>query len=165
MRVLVVEDEPRLARALQRGLMAEGYAVDLAADGLTGLEAARHEGYDAVVLDIMLPGLSGYRIVRDDIRVEEFIQDVRLCVRPVNCFEVTPDQRLVLLCGQRFLPPDRSDSGMSVSYLVMATFEAFDCRSIRSESQAAKPGDSTSPTRIRRNTSRTPGTAATARTA
>ncbi|OLB66727.1 MAG: DNA-binding response regulator [Actinobacteria bacterium 13_2_20CM_2_72_6] len=64
MRVLVVEDEPRLARALQRGLMAEGYAVDLAADGLTGLEAARHEGYDAVVLDIMLPGLSGYRIVR-----------------------------------------------------------------------------------------------------
>jgi len=64
MRVLVVEDEPRLARALQRGLNAEGYAVDLAADGLTGLEAARHEGYDAVVLDIMLPGLSGYRIVR-----------------------------------------------------------------------------------------------------
>jgi two-component system, OmpR family, response regulator len=64
MRVLVVEDEPRLAKALQRGLAAEGYAVDLAADGLTGLEAARHEGYDAVVLDIMLPGLSGYRIVR-----------------------------------------------------------------------------------------------------
>src|SRR2546429_723365 len=64
MRVLVVEDEPRLARALQRDLNAEGYAVDLAADGLTGLEAARHEGYDAVVLDIMLPGLSGYRIVR-----------------------------------------------------------------------------------------------------
>jgi DNA-binding response OmpR family regulator len=64
MRVLVVEDEPRLARALQRGLTAEGYAVDLAADGLQGLEAARHEGYDAVVLDIMLPSLSGYRIVR-----------------------------------------------------------------------------------------------------
>jgi DNA-binding response OmpR family regulator len=64
MRVLVVEDEPRLAKALQRGLAAEGYVVDLAADGLTGLEAARHEGYDAVVLDIMLPGLSGYRIVR-----------------------------------------------------------------------------------------------------
>ena len=62
--MLVVEDEPRLARALQRGLTAEGYAVDLAADGLAGLEAARHEGYDAVVLDIMLPGLSGYRIVR-----------------------------------------------------------------------------------------------------
>src|SRR5689334_13300233 len=64
MRVLVVEDEPRLARALQRGLAAEGYVVDVAADGMTGLEAARHEGYDAVVLDIMLPRLSGYRIVQ-----------------------------------------------------------------------------------------------------
>ncbi len=64
MRVLVVEDEARLARALQRGLSAEGYAVDLAADGPSGLEAARHGEYDAVVLDIMLPGLSGYRVVR-----------------------------------------------------------------------------------------------------
>jgi two-component system, OmpR family, response regulator len=69
MRLLVVEDEPRLARALQRGLTAEGYVVDLAGDGPTGLETARHGEYDAVVLDIMLPGLSGYRIVqalRDD---------------------------------------------------------------------------------------------------
>lgn len=64
MRLLVVEDEPRLARALQRGLAAEGYVVDIAADGPSGLEAARHEAYDAVVLDIMLPGLSGYRIVQ-----------------------------------------------------------------------------------------------------
>jgi DNA-binding response OmpR family regulator len=63
-RLLVVEDEPRLGRALQRGLAAEGYVVDLVADGPTGLEAARHEGYDAVVLDIMLPRLSGYRIVQ-----------------------------------------------------------------------------------------------------
>ncbi|HEX6497558.1 MAG TPA: response regulator transcription factor [Micromonosporaceae bacterium] len=64
MRVLVVEDEPRLARALQRGLAAEGYAVDVAADGATGLEAARHDGYDAVILDVMLPRLSGYRVVK-----------------------------------------------------------------------------------------------------
>jgi two-component system OmpR family response regulator len=63
-RLLVVEDEPRLARALQRGLAAEGYVVDIAADGVAGLEAARHEGYDAVVLDIMLPRLSGYRVVK-----------------------------------------------------------------------------------------------------
>src|SRR5258707_1891725 len=63
-RLLVVEDEPRLARALQRGLAAEGYVVDLADDGLAGLEAARHEGYDAVVLDIMLPRLNGYRIIQ-----------------------------------------------------------------------------------------------------
>jgi DNA-binding response OmpR family regulator len=63
-RLLVVEDEPRLARALQRGLGAEGYVVDLAADGVTGLDAARHEAYDAVVLDIMLPRLNGYRIIQ-----------------------------------------------------------------------------------------------------
>jgi DNA-binding response OmpR family regulator len=63
-RVLVVEDEARLATALQRGLQAEGFAVDLAGDGITGLDLARHGGYDAMILDVMLPGLSGYRIVR-----------------------------------------------------------------------------------------------------
>jgi DNA-binding response OmpR family regulator len=60
----VVEDEPRLARALQRGLSGEGYAVELCADGMTALETLRHEAYDAVILDIMLPRLSGYRVVR-----------------------------------------------------------------------------------------------------
>jgi DNA-binding response OmpR family regulator len=64
MRLLVVEDEARLATALQRGLQAEGFAVDVAADGPSGLELARHGGYDAMVLDVMLPGLSGYRVVR-----------------------------------------------------------------------------------------------------
>jgi DNA-binding response OmpR family regulator len=63
-RILVVEDEPRLGRALQRGLSAEGYLVDLAIDGVAGLDAARHESYDVVILDIMLPQLSGYRVVR-----------------------------------------------------------------------------------------------------
>jgi DNA-binding response OmpR family regulator len=64
MRLLVVEDEARLAVALQRGLQAEGFAVDLAADGPTGLDLARHGEYDAMILDVMLPGLSGYRVVR-----------------------------------------------------------------------------------------------------
>ena len=64
MRLLVVEDEARLASALRRGLMAEGFAVDLAADGQEGLELARHGGYDAMILDVMLPKLSGYRVVR-----------------------------------------------------------------------------------------------------
>jgi len=63
-RILVVEDEPRLGRALQRGLTAEGYLVDLAIDGIAGLDAARNESYDVVILDIMLPQLSGYRVVR-----------------------------------------------------------------------------------------------------
>ncbi len=64
MRLLVVEDETRLASALQRGLQAEGFAVDVAGDGPNGLELARHGGYDAMILDIMLPGLSGYRVVQ-----------------------------------------------------------------------------------------------------
>ncbi|RZU54629.1 DNA-binding response OmpR family regulator [Krasilnikovia cinnamomea] len=64
MRVLVVEDEARLAAALQRGLQAEGFAVDVTGDGQDGLELARHGGYDAMILDVMLPRLSGYRVVR-----------------------------------------------------------------------------------------------------
>ncbi|MFF4342739.1 response regulator transcription factor [Kitasatospora sp. NPDC001540] len=62
MRVLVVEDERRLAAALQRGLRAEGFAVDLAHDGEEGLWAATEHDYDAIVLDIMLPRLNGYRV-------------------------------------------------------------------------------------------------------
>jgi len=70
MRLLVVEDEARLAHALRRGLTAEGFAVDLAVDGAAGLAAARDEDYDAVLLDVMLPRLSGYDVVRS-LRAEE----------------------------------------------------------------------------------------------
>ena len=70
MRVLVVEDERRLAAAVKRGLEAEGFVVDLAHDGVSGLHLAREGGYDSVVLDIMLPGLSGYRVCAQ-LRAEE----------------------------------------------------------------------------------------------
>ncbi|WP_089015645.1 response regulator transcription factor [Micromonospora inositola] len=70
MRLLVVEDESRLAAALQRGLQAEGFAVDVAPTGPDGLNAARHGDYDAMILDVMLPGLSGYEVVRR-LRTEE----------------------------------------------------------------------------------------------
>jgi DNA-binding response OmpR family regulator len=69
-RLLVVEDEARLATALQRGLQAEGFVVDVAGTGPEGLELARHGGYDAMILDVMLPGLSGYRVVRQ-LRAEQ----------------------------------------------------------------------------------------------
>ena len=62
MRVLVVEDERRLAAAVRRGLSAEGFAVDVAYDGEDGLHSAREGDYDAVVLDLMLPKISGYRV-------------------------------------------------------------------------------------------------------
>ena len=63
-RLLVVEDEARLAAALSRGLQAEGFVVDVTKTGPEGLEAASFGDYDAVLLDIMLPGLSGYEVVR-----------------------------------------------------------------------------------------------------
>ncbi|CAN5182840.1 response regulator transcription factor [soil metagenome] len=62
MRVLVVEDEKRLAAGLRNGLEAEGFAVDVALDGTDGLWMAREHPYDAIVLDIMLPGVNGYKI-------------------------------------------------------------------------------------------------------
>ena len=62
MRVLVVEDEKRLAAGLKRGLEAEGFAVDVALDGTDGLWMAREHPYDVLVLDVMLPGVNGYRI-------------------------------------------------------------------------------------------------------
>jgi two-component system OmpR family response regulator len=62
MRVLVVEDEPRLAASLKSGLQAEGFAVDLAPDGREGLWFARENPYDVILLDIMLPVLNGYKV-------------------------------------------------------------------------------------------------------
>ena len=62
MRVLVVEDETTLAEGLRRGLEAEGFAADVAHDGVDGLHMARERPYDAIVLDIMLPGMNGYRV-------------------------------------------------------------------------------------------------------
>ena len=62
MRVLVVDDEKRLARSLRVGLEAEGFAVDVAHDGTDGLWLARENEYDAIVLDLMLPGINGYKV-------------------------------------------------------------------------------------------------------
>ena len=70
MRLLVIEDEARLAHALRRGLVSDGFTVEVAADGATGLQLARHGDFDAVLLDLMLPRLSGYDVVRS-LRAEE----------------------------------------------------------------------------------------------
>jgi two-component system, OmpR family, response regulator len=64
MKVLVVEDEARLAKTLQMGLSAEGFVVVTATTGTDGLWQASEHHFDVVVLDIMLPGLSGYEVVR-----------------------------------------------------------------------------------------------------
>jgi DNA-binding response OmpR family regulator len=62
MRVLVVEDERRLAAGLKKGLEAEGFATDVAHTGTDGLWMAQEHGYDAIVLDILLPGMNGFRV-------------------------------------------------------------------------------------------------------
>lgn len=64
MRLLVVEDEVRLAEGLKRGLEAEGFAVDVALNGVDGLWLARENPYAVVLLDIMLPGMNGYLVCR-----------------------------------------------------------------------------------------------------
>jgi len=60
--VLVIEDDVKVASSLRRGLEAEGYVVDVAHDGIDGLWMAEETGADAIVLDIMLPGMNGYRV-------------------------------------------------------------------------------------------------------
>ncbi len=64
MRVLLVEDEPRLSATLSRGLKAEGFVVVSAGTGVEGLREAVDNNFDVVVLDIMLPGHSGYEVLR-----------------------------------------------------------------------------------------------------
>jgi two-component system, OmpR family, response regulator len=62
MRILVIEDDKHLAGSVRRGLRAEGFAVDIALDGTEGFWKASECVYDAIVCDIMLPGMSGYRL-------------------------------------------------------------------------------------------------------
>ena len=64
MRLLVVEDEARMARLIKRGLEEEGHAVDIAGDGPDGLWMAKENGYGAVIVDVMLPGLDGFELCR-----------------------------------------------------------------------------------------------------
>ena len=64
-RILVIEDDPSILRGLQLNLGMEGYAVRSAADGETGLQLARTERFDLLVVDLMLPRLSGLEIIRE----------------------------------------------------------------------------------------------------
>ena len=65
MRVLVVEDEALIARALREGLEADGYSVDVADRGDDGLWHATEQSYDAIILDLTLPGMNGYVVCRE----------------------------------------------------------------------------------------------------
>lgn len=62
--VIVVEDEEKVSRFIVRGLAAERYAVDAASDGTSGLELATTYDYDVIILDLLLPGISGTEVLR-----------------------------------------------------------------------------------------------------
>ena len=65
MRVLIVEDEKGLAESMRRGLVGEGFVVDVVHDGVSGLWAASEFSYDVAILDIMLPGMNGYDVLKE----------------------------------------------------------------------------------------------------
>jgi DNA-binding response OmpR family regulator len=64
MRILVIDDEPRILGFIARGLTAEGYSVDVADNGTEALRAARRNGYDLVLLDLLLPGIDGLSVLQ-----------------------------------------------------------------------------------------------------
>jgi DNA-binding response OmpR family regulator len=64
MRILVIDDEPRILGFLARGLAAEGYSVDVADNGAEAVRAARHQRYDLVLLDLLLPGIDGLSVLK-----------------------------------------------------------------------------------------------------
>ncbi len=81
MRLLVVEDDRKLSRALRRGLEQEGYEVDIADNGDTALELATEHEYDAVVLDVMLPGRDGFAVCRALRESERWVPVIMLTAR------------------------------------------------------------------------------------
>ena len=65
MRILIVEDEKKVARFIQQGLEEEHYTVDVAHDGEAGLQMAKSENYDLLILDVMLPNKSGVALIKE----------------------------------------------------------------------------------------------------
>src|SRR6185369_12494913 len=80
-RVLIVEDEEKVSRFIVRGLAAESFAVDAAADGPSGLELATTYNYDLIILDLMLPGLSGTEVLRQIRRTDQRVPILMLTAK------------------------------------------------------------------------------------
>jgi len=99
MRLLLIEDEEKVSRFIVKGLMAERFAVDVAAEGDRGLELARTYNYDLIILDLMLPGLSGTEVLRLVRRQNEHVPVLVLTARDaitdkVRHFEIGADDYL-----------------------------------------------------------------------
>jgi heavy metal response regulator len=99
MRLLLIEDEEKVSRFIVKGLMAERFAVDVAAEGDRGLELAQTFNYDLIILDLMLPGLSGTEVLRLVRRQNEHVPVLVLTARDaisdkVQHFEIGADDYL-----------------------------------------------------------------------
>ena len=99
MRLLLIEDEEKVSRFIVKGLMAERFAVDVASEGDRGLELARTYNYDLIILDLMLPGLSGTEVLclvrRQNERVPVLVLTARDAVTDkVRHFEIGADDYL-----------------------------------------------------------------------
>ncbi len=81
MRILVVDDEKKVASFLEQGLREDGYSVDVAHDGLDGAIKAHVYDYDLLIVDVVLPGKSGYEIVRELRREEKHVPVLLLTAR------------------------------------------------------------------------------------
>ena len=88
-RILLVEDEEKLARFVELELTHEGYQVDKAFDGRTGLDMAEKGGYDLLLLDIMLPGLNGLEVLRRLRKNDDHVPVIMLTARDAVMDKVT----------------------------------------------------------------------------
>ena len=104
MRVLVIEDDEAIRSVLERGLRAEGFDVDLCGDGPSGLWKALEGGHAAIVLDLLLPGLSGY-LVCEQLRAEGVTTPILVLTREVR--RLRPDRSPRL--GRRRLPDEAGE--------------------------------------------------------
>jgi two-component system copper resistance phosphate regulon response regulator CusR len=100
MRILVIEDEPKTAKFLQKGLGEAGFVVDVAGDGLEGLHLAQELGFDLVILDVMLPRLDGWQVLSRLRQAGRRVQVLFLTARDavherVRGFELGADDYLV----------------------------------------------------------------------
>jgi two-component system copper resistance phosphate regulon response regulator CusR len=99
MRILLLEDEPKVAALVKRGLVAERYAVDVSADGREGLEYTEAYPYDLVLLDLMLPSMSGVEVLQRIRRKNQYVPILVLTARDsvdekVKLFEIGADDYL-----------------------------------------------------------------------
>ena len=99
MRILLIEDEPKVSSLVKRGLTAERYAVDVSADGHEGLEYSEAYPYDLILLDLMLPRLSGVEVLQRIRRTNQYVPILVLTARDsieekVKIFECGADDYL-----------------------------------------------------------------------